>query len=313
MLVDEILFHLVDECSIKDNQMKKVLITGIDSFTGKHLASFLEKLNYDVYGTSLVTENEKKYQCDITQKDNVLSVLEQVKPQYIIHLSAISFAAHDNNEEYYKVNTIGSTNILDACIELKLDISKIVLASSATIYGNQGLEVLDEKLCPMPANHYGASKYSMECLAKQYFSKLPIMITRPFNYTGVGQAEHFLIPKIVQHYKERKQSIELGNLDVSREFNGVYFVCEVYEKLLRGSNDSEIVNIASNHGVKLLDVITMMNEIAGYEIEVKVNQDYVRPNEIKSLTGSRKKLEELVGKLEIPPLKETLIEMYRHS
>ncbi len=65
------------------------------------------------------------------------------------------------------------------------------MASSATIYGNQGLEVLDESLCPIPANHYGASKYAMECLVKNYFTKLNIIITRPFNYTGVGQAEHF--------------------------------------------------------------------------------------------------------------------------
>ncbi len=67
-------------------------------------------------------------------------------------------------------------------------------------------EVLDESLCPKPANHYGASKYAMESLVSGYFNKLPIIIIRPFNYTGVGQADHFLIPKIVEHFREKKKS-----------------------------------------------------------------------------------------------------------
>ncbi|WP_295421174.1 GDP-mannose 4,6-dehydratase [Sulfurovum sp.] len=289
---------------------KKVLITGIDSFTGKHLSGYLEKSGFDVYGTSLFSSADKKYQCDITEKDQIMDVLKTVTPEYLIHLSGISFAAHGNNEDFYRVNTIGTINILDAFIALKIKPVKIVLASSATVYGNQGLEVLDESLCPKPANHYGASKYAMECLASGYFDKLPLIITRPFNYTGAGQAEHFLIPKIVSHYKEKKQTIELGNLYVGREFNDIQFVCEIYQRLLEAKTSGEVVNIASNHGIKLLDVIEMMNTLAGYEIEVKVNPAFVRANEIKSLTGSTKKLEQIVGAFSIPEFRSTLLDMY---
>lgn len=290
--------------------MKKVLITGIDSFTGVHLSSYLKDLGYDVFGTSLFTSGDKKYKCDITNKDDIFNVLKLVQPNYIIHLSGISFTAHGNSEDFYKVNTIGTTNILDAFLELEQKPQKIILASSATVYGNQGLEVLDESLCPMPANHYGASKYAMECLSRSYFDKLNMIITRPFNYTGVGQAEHFLIPKIVGHFKEQKKVIELGNIDVSREFNDVSFVCEVYMKLMMCESKSEVVNIASNRGIKLLDVIEMMNKISGYEIEVRVNPDFVRKDEIKSLTGSSKKLFELVGKIGQDKFKDTLKEMF---
>lgn len=288
----------------------KVLITGIDSFTGKHLSSYLEKSGFDVYGTSLFGSADKKYQCDIIQKSQIEDVLRIVEPDYFIHLSGISFAAHGNSEDFYKVNTIGTTNILEAFIELNLKPQKIILVSSATVYGNQGLEVLDESLCPKPANHYGASKYAMECLANSYFKKLPIIITRPFNYTGVGQAENFLIPKIVKHFKEKKEIIELGNLNVSREFNDVSFVCEVYEKLLRCEKVSETVNICSGRGIKLLDVIDIMNEIAGYKIEVKVNYAFVRKDEIKSLTGSSKELFNLVGEVKQCNFKQTLKKMY---
>lgn len=286
--------------------MKKVLITGIDGFTGVHLSSYLEKSGYDVYGTSLLKNADKKYKCDITNKDEIKDVLQKVQPDYFIHLSGISFAAHGNNEEFYKVNTIGTTNILDAFLELNLQPKKIVLASSATVYGNQGLEVIDESLCPQPANHYGASKYTMECLARGYFQKLPIIITRPFNYTGVGQAEYFLIPKIVKHFKEKKEIIELGNLNVSREFNDVEYVCEVYKRLIESEAKSEVVNISSNKGIKLLDVIDIMNKLAGYEINVEVNSAFVRKDEIKSLTGSTDKLFELIGCVNQKPFEETL-------
>ena len=293
--------------------MQKVLITGIDSFTGVHLSSYLKKLGYILYGTSLFKSDKNKYKCDITKKDDILDVLQKVKPDFLIHLSGISFAAHDNNEEFYRVNTIGTLNILDCIVELNLSLKKVIIASSATVYGNQGVSILDESLPATPANHYGASKYAMECLAKGYFLKIPIIITRPFNYTGIGQAEHFLIPKIVKHFQEKKEIVELGNIEVSREFNDVNFVCEVYEKLLLCEAKGEVVNIASNKGIKLLDVITMMNEIAHYDIKVVVNSAFVRKDDIKKLTGSNTKLISLIGETDSKPLQDTLQEMFEHK
>jgi nucleoside-diphosphate-sugar epimerase len=291
--------------------MNKILIIGIDSFTGKHLANYLKNSNFDVYGTSLFANKDKKvYKCDITNKNDIFEVLDKLKPEYIIHLSGISFAAHGVNEDFYKVNTIGSLNILDTLVEISYKPKKVILASSATVYGNQGVEVLDESLCPKPANHYGASKYAMEALARNYFDKLPIIITRPFNYTGVGQAEHFLVPKIVSHFKQGKKNIQLGNLDVIREFNDISFVCEVYKKLLECDTISEVVNICSSRGIKLLDIISMMNKIARYEIEVEVNPDFVRKDEIKKLIGSSKKLFSLIGKIEQISFEDTLRKMF---
>lgn len=289
--------------------MKKVLITGIDSFTGVHLSSYLENSGYDVYGTSLSKNAEKKYKCDITSKEDILNILNILKPDFFIHLSGISFAAHGNNEDFYKVNTIGTINILDAFVELNLNPEKIIIASSATVYGNQGVEILDEVMCPKPANHYGASKYAMECMTKNYFDKLNIIITRPFNYTGVGQAEHFLISKIVKHFKEKKEVIELGNLDVSREFNDVSYVCDIYKKLLECESKGEVVNISSNKGIKLLDVIDIMNKLASYKIDVKVNTEFVRKDEIKSLTGSTDKLFQMIGYIDQKDFEDTLRDM----
>lgn len=296
-----------------DLASNKVLITGIDSFTGKHLSTYLELSGYEVYGTSLFAEDKKIYQCDLTKKDDVVKLFEQLQPDFIIHLAGITFTQHENDEDFYRVNTIGTMNILDALLEFQIKPEKVILASSATVYGNLSKEVLDEGLCPSPANHYGASKYAMETLAKNYFESLNIIITRPFNYTGVGQEGHFLIPKIVQSFKEKKDTIELGNLDVIREFNDVNFVCEVYRKLCESKVQSEIINICSNRGVKLLDVIDIMNNISKYKIKVKVNPQFIRKNEIKTLTGSSKKLFEIIGDINQKTLENTLTEMYKAS
>ena len=291
--------------------MKRVLIFGSDSFTGKHLISYLKKHSYRVDGTSLNPKNNE-LKCDITKKEEIKEILKTIQPDFIINLSAISFVAHSNNEDFYKINTIGAINILEICQELNINPKKIILASSATIYGNQNKELLDESLCPKPVNHYGCSKLSMEHIASTFFEKLNIIITRPFNYTGIGQSENFLIPKIIKHFKENKKEIELGNLDVIREFNDINFVCEAYKRLLETPHKSVIVNIASNRGIKLLDIIEMMNKIAGYKIKVKINPKFVRKNEIKSLTGSNELLFKLIGKINQKDFFETLKEMYEN-
>jgi nucleoside-diphosphate-sugar epimerase len=290
--------------------MKKVLITGIDSFTGKHLSKLLASFNYEIFGTSLFKTRENVFKCDIRKKDEIKNVLLSIKPDFFIHLAGISFPAHGNNEDFYSINTIGVTNILDSFLELGTNLEKIVLASSATVYGNQGLELLDESLIPSPSNHYGASKFAMECLAKNYFDKLPIIIARPFNYTGIGQAKHFLVPKIVEHFKDKKEFIELGNIDIIREFNDIEYVCEVYKRFIESDFDSQILNVCSNRGIRLLDILQEMESLTGHKIEIKVDEKFIRKNEIKRLTGSIDKLYNLIGKVKQKTLKQTLEDMY---
>lgn len=290
----------------------RLLITGITGFTGRYLSKHLTNLGYEVYGTTASTSHTKNYfKCDLRDPEEIKIVVNQIQPTYVIHLAAISFPAEKNTSLIYDVNVIGTCNLLDALTSLPDAPKKVILASSATVYGDQGgQEVLHEAMCPHPINHYGCSKFAMEQMASNYKTKLPIIITRPFNYTGAGQEGHFLIPKIVSHFKERKSHIELGNLHVEREFNDIRDVCEIYAKLLEGETRGESVNLCTSRGVSLLSVIDMMNEIAGYEIEVSVNPAFVRPNEIKRLVGSSAKLKSIVDKIELTPIHSTLMAMY---
>jgi len=287
--------------------MKKVLITGIDGFTGVYLEDLLTKAGYDVYGLVYPKSLRKTHLiCNIAELQEVMTAFRSVKPDYVIHLAGISFVPHSNVKQMYDINFFGSLNILDALLETGVTPDKIVLASSANVYGNPSVEVIDETVCPVPVNHYANSKLAMEFMARNYFGQLKIVITRPFNYTGIGQGGQFLIPKIVAHFKDRKKEIELGNLDVVRDLSDVRFVAKVYQKLMECSATSEIVNICSGKGISLLEIIDTMNKMAGYEIKAVINPLFVRINEVKTLIGSSRKLISLIGEQRNYPFEETL-------
>lgn len=287
--------------------MGTVLLTGGRGFTGQHLVPALARKGYSVVGLDSAGPN----QCDLTDLSAVERAVAEAKPDFVIHLAAISFVAHGNAEDFYRVNVVGTMNLLQALSRLEHAPSRVIVASSANVYGSPGVEVLDETLCPAPVNHYACSKLAMEYMVRTWFHRLPIVITRPFNYTGPGQAEHFLVPKIVEHFKKRSPWIELGNLNVSRDYSDVDDVVAAYLALLAGDVRSDVLNICSGRAISLLEIISMMNEIAGYEIEVRVNPEFVRENEVSKLVGSPARLRSLVTLPPPTPFRETLHRMFQ--
>jgi nucleoside-diphosphate-sugar epimerase len=143
-------------------------------------------------------------------------------------------------------------------------------------------------------------------MAVNYYQKLPIVITRPFNYTGVGHDLRFVIPKIVDHFKRGRTYIELGNIEVFREFNDVRVVRQIYIKLLEKGVSGQTYNLCSGRKISLRNVITTLEKIAGYKIEVKVNTKFARENEVDVLLGSPKKMEQILGIISYRELEDTL-------
>lgn len=292
----------------------RVLITGINGFTGIHLEKHFIERGYDVYGTVVKTPLSSTHlQCDITNKEQVDSVIKEVAPDYLIHTAGLAHVTQNAASLIYNVNVIGSENILQSLIDNGIKPKKIIMASSATVYGNQGSEVLDESMCPKPVNHYGCSKLAMEYMAANFFDRLDIILARPFNYTGSGQDRGFLIPKITSHYKQKLDEIELGNLHVAREFNDVRDICHIYEQLMLCESTATTVNICTGRAIPLLQVIDTMNEISGHTIKVTINPDFVRENEIHTLTGSTAHLYELIEYRPQYSITDTLKEKYKCS
>jgi nucleoside-diphosphate-sugar epimerase len=279
---------------------KKVLITGARGFTGIHVCRLLLMHDFTVFGLD----------AELNDREAVFAEVTKIEPDYVLHFAAISFVAESNVDEIYRVNVVGSINLLDALVSQAHPVRKVILASSATVYGSVLDSVQSESLCPKPINHYGCSKLAMEHMAQNYYDKLPVIISRPFNYTGVGHGAKFLIPKIVQAYKKNIQSLELGNLDVYREFNDVRDVCEIYLKLLLCKEKSFTVNICSGRVVSLQHVLDLMEVVGGYKMKVTVNPKFVRPNEIVSLAGDCESLARAVSPSFRFSIEETLRWMY---
>ncbi len=290
---------------------KTVLITGINGFTGQHLRQHLQAAGWRVVGTDRAVASENgDFSADLANPEQLRTALQALRPDYIVHLAAISFVAHGNPLEMYQTNLFGTLNLLDAVLAAGIAPRKLLIASSANVYGNPPTEVIDEDVCPAPVNHYAMSKLAMEHMVRTYQERLPLLITRPFNYSGPGQGKQFLIPKIVDHYRRRQPFIELGNLQVVREFSDIRLVVEVYRRLLESAALGETVNVCSGVGVALGDIIAKMNALAGYTIEVRVNPELVRSNEIPRLIGDKRKLQRLVGTLPNYSLDELLGSMY---
>ncbi|WP_336975204.1 GDP-mannose 4,6-dehydratase [Sphingobium aromaticiconvertens] len=292
--------------------MSKILITGVDGFTGRYLAALLANQGDEIIGLShsLITNPvdglAASHVCDLTDAQGLKDVVAELRPDKVAHLAAIAFVSHGVVEDIYRTNIVGTRNLLEA-VSAVGGAKAVLLASSANIYGNRVSGAIDETVVPDPVNDYAVSKIAMEFVANLYRERLPIIIARPFNYTGVGQSIDFVIPKIIDHVRRKADRIELGNLDVARDFSDVRDVVLAYATLLsEPSAVGEIFNICSGEAHSLRDVIEMIKDISGHDFEVTVNPAFVRKNEVKMLWGDRSKIEAMSGQCSVYTLRDTL-------
>jgi nucleoside-diphosphate-sugar epimerase len=278
-----------------------VWVIGAKSFTGKYLVPALQKSAYRVVTTHV----------DITHAQAVEKAMLDIQPQYVINLAAISFVPDGGSADIYAINTFGPQNILDACLKLPTVPKKIILASTSHVYGEQAREVIDES-CPVnPVNHYGCSKWAMEQIAKTYHDKLNILIARPFNYTGTGQAEKFLVPKIVQHFKQKAETIQLGNIDIWRDFSDVRWVVQAYTELLAAPmQKQQVINLCSGRLTSIREIINMLQELTGHTLEIATDARFIRSADMQRQCGDNQNLYQLAPTLLKPmAFKNTLKEM----
>lgn len=275
----------------------KVLVSGLNGFTGRFVQRELEAQGHQVVGLK----------ARLLDRVGIEHEVRQINPEAVIHLAAVAFVAHGNADDFYNANLIGTRNLLAGLSCCEVLPKCVLLTSSANVYGNTDAEVIDELTPPRPANDYGVSKLAMEYMAKTWLERLPIVITRPFNYTGQGQSEQFLLPKIVSHYRCRAESIELGNLNVERDFLDVRVVARCYRQLIETPPPpGEILNVCSGHAVSLSEVLEVVENLTDHKMKIIVNPSFVRANEVRRLCGSRLRLENFIGPVENIRLKDTL-------
>lgn len=277
----------------------RILVTGLNGFTGQYVKAALELSGHELIDLK----------SDLTDAQSLIDELAaDMQLDAVIHLAAIAFVGHGDINDIYQVNLLGTRNLLQALAQSSTSIRHVLIASSANIYGNSSAGMLDEQTKANPANDYALSKYAMELVAGFWCDRLPVTLVRPFNYTGVGQDNIFLIPKIVDHFKAREPVIELGNLDVWREFNDVRFIADCYVKLigLAPAISGQAINICTGNAYSLREVISLCQKITGHNIDIQVNPRFVRNNEVRVLKGDNKLLERTIGSVDQYNLEQTL-------
>ena len=281
----------------------KILLTGADGFTGRPFAAQARAAGHEVVAL----------EADLTDRNALQQQVQQCAPDAVVHLAAISFVGHADDNAFYAVNVVGTTELLAALAALPKLPRQVLLASSANVYGNCEGSPITESQPPAPLNHYAMSKLAMEHMARTYADRLPLVFTRPFNYTGPGQSLNFVIPKLVHHFARRAPEISLGNLQVEREFNDVQMVCDAYLRLLQHGEPGQTYNVCSGRPYALQFVIDELTRITSHQIQVKVNPAFVRANELHRLCGSPTKLQARLaahgGTLHTPSLEATLRRM----
>lgn len=255
--------------------MKKVLIFGASGFVGSYLSQEFIDNGYKVVGTDKVngpmlpTEVEF-YETDLMKNSDVENLLNNVAPDIIVNLAAISSVGASWNipQTTVQINVVGALNIMEAARKSEKK-PKILFVGSSEEYVISNT-LIDERTELNASNPYGISKVTQEQFAKLYRDQygLKVYCVRPFNHTGVGQRESFVLPNFCKQVAEIEKSgksgvIKVGNLQVKRDFSHVKDIVRAYRMIVESDNCEQIYNVGSGEAHSLEDMLTYISCVCG--------------------------------------------------
>ena len=247
--------------------MKKVLIFGVSGFVGRYLVQEFLDHSYEVIGSDKIKpENlsgEVKFEiADLLDTVKIEELVTKVTPDIIINLAAISSVGTSWKipQVTMEINVIGALNIMEAARKaekkpkiLFVGSSEEYIASSSPINENTPLDA---------SNPYGISKIAQERFAKLYREQygLKIYCVRPFNHTGIGQKDSFVLPSFCKQVAEIEKSgkpgiIRVGNLKVKRDFSHVKDVVRAYRMIIESGDCDRIYNVGSGKAYSIEEVL----------------------------------------------------------
>jgi nucleoside-diphosphate-sugar epimerase len=285
---------------------ERILITGAQGFTGRALVRHLRAAGQDV----VTLEDAGHGYIDLCNRDAVASACAALQPELVYHLAGIATNLHPDVGQIYQVNVVGTAHLLAGLKALPRRPRGVILASSVTVYAPPpGGGCLDETAPLRPPHHYGSSKLAAEEVARHFSRDLPILVVRPFNYTGPGQSEDFVVAKLVQHFARRDTVIRMGNVDIARDFMALETVVEVYRRLGQLDEMQGVVNIASGRAISLREILATLETLTGHAIRIETDPRFVRADEVSVLFGATDTLHRLIGPVDHPPFATVLAAM----
>lgn len=268
-----------------------MLVTGAGGFTASYVIPALAAAGFEVWTIARGnTVGARELRADINDPAGMHQAVATAAPTHVVHLAGTSNLPDSEASTLFAVNAEGTRNLLNACARLATSPKRILLASSGYVYGDTGGGPADEDRVPTPVGAYGKSKLEMEAIAKRYSDQLGITIVRPFNYTGVGQDEKFIIPKLVAVFRERRHDVSFVDPRAVRDFSDVRWVADVYVRLLHFGTSPDVVNVCSGTGRSLLEVLDCLERLTGHRPDrTRLGQRDAVPSNAR-LVGSNRRL-----------------------
>lgn len=306
--------------------MSRLLLTGANGFVGKILTARLQEAGFQVIALSASPVSaqslaDEHLQCDIRDAQALAQAVAQAKPEYVVHLAAISHVPTSFKEPLltWQTNVMGSMNLLEA-IRLQAPDAFVLFPSSSEVYGaafKQGDAVGEQTTCE-PLNPYAASKVAAESAFREYFRQgVKGVIARPFNHIGAQQSADFVTASFARQIaliEAGKQDpvLKVGNLEAVRDFLDVQDVCSAYIELLKLKHKPghpACLNIASGHSRKISEVLDMLLSLSTSKIAVEQDPERLRPSDIPVAVGNAELLKSTTGWQAQIPLETTLAQL----
>jgi GDP-4-dehydro-6-deoxy-D-mannose reductase len=308
----------------------RVLVTGVTGFVGGHLAELLIDAGDLVVGLSAsgrwpagLAHLERQVRveaCDLADVDEaeLAALIGRKQPEVIFHLAAQANPQKSMSDPRgtWALNLVGTLNLLEAVKASGLK-PRVVIVGSGVCYGNPAFEHMPvTEDCPLrPNNPYAASKAAADLLGVQHFLShgTDTVMARPFNHAGPRQSPAYVLSALARQVAEveagKAPRVEVGNLDVVRDFTDVRDVVRGYRLLAEKGAPGEIYNLGTGQGTKIGDALHILAARAGRPVEVVVDPARVRPVDQPLLVADPSKLRAATGWEPRFSIEQTLADM----
>lgn len=307
--------------------MKKVLITGATGFAGSFLTElFVSSHQFNICGTyqtekslqnvSEVSNNVLLKKVDFSVNSQVNELIKKEKPDLIFHLAALTSPGDSfkNSLEAITINFAIEVNLLEA-VKIYSPSTRVVLITSADVYGGGSKKPISEEAPFMPDNPYAVSKVAQDYLGLQYFisHNLDIVRVRPFNHIGPRQSPQFVVAsfakKIALLEKTSDESkLKVGNIETARDFTDVRDTVKAYYLLSEKGKKGDVYNVGSGKSIKIKEILEKLLSFSTKKLEYEIDQSLYRPSDTNDRVCDNSKLKNLTGWEPTIPMEQSLKE-----